>query len=215
MSLAARNLIKLLSVGLLIVSFGCQDPNANMNDMGQNTPNAAERIQELENLLAQAESDRAVAQEQALALRTELDDLKGQLSNRSEAGPAPGWGSIPGGAMTAIEGTALFDSGKAKLKSSAKKTLAEVARVIQEKFPNHDIYVFGHTDDKPIRVSGWKDNAELSCQRALSVTRLLKSQGVSQNMCACGWGEQRPMSGNTGAKARQANRRVEIYAVTR
>ena len=37
--------------------------------------------------------------------------------------------------------------------------------VINEQYGDHDIYVFGHTDDMPIRKSGWKDNYELSAQR--------------------------------------------------
>jgi chemotaxis protein MotB len=147
------------------------------------------------------------------ALQNELNALRQQLAERPEPSPAPGWDTVPGGAMTSIEGTILFDSGKAALKPTARQTLDAVAGVISEKFPDYDIYVFGHTDDQPIRKSGWKDNYELSAQRALSVVRMLRSMAVDCKMAAAGWGEQLPIEANTSASARQRNRRVEIYAM--
>ena len=115
--------------------------------------------------------------------------------------------------MTSIEGTVLFDSGKAHLKSGARSTLGKVVDAVKSQFADHEIYVFGHTDATPIKQSGWEDNYELSCQRALTVVRFLRSQGVTAPMAACGWGKQRPISGNDTAQARQANRRVEIFAM--
>ena len=153
-----------------------------------------------------------LAEEDALRLRTELDQLKDELAQRP-ASPAEGWSVVPGGAMTSLDGTVLFDSGKAILKSAGRHTLDQVVRVILEEFPDHEVYIFGHTDSQPIRKSGWKDNYELSCQRALSVLRHLKDKGAMQYMAACGWGQHRPVADNRTAKARQANRRVEIFAM--
>ena len=82
-----------------------------------------------------------------------------------------------------------------------------------ENFADHDIYVFGHTDNVPIRESGWKDNYELSCQRALSVVRQLQASCVMQFVAACGWGEHRHVADNASNATRQANRRVEIFAL--
>ena len=104
-------------------------------------------------------------------------------------------------------------SSSSSLKSSGRRTLDKVASAINEKFPDYDIYVFGHTDNQPIRKSKWADNDELSCQRALSVVRYLRKTGVSPDMCAGGWGEHRPVADNNSAKARQSNRRVQIFAM--
>ena len=102
---------------------------------------------------------------------------------------------------------------KADLRSEAKSALNGIVRAIRDQFPGHEIHIFGHTDSEPISKSGWADNPELSCQRALSVMRYLKSQGTSQPIVACGWGDQRPLTENATAEAKQINRRVEIYAV--
>jgi len=203
-------LITVLSGCLLITAIGCQDPNAGAGDQDQDAQSAADRIQELEDYLAQAERERAADQERILALRSELDRLKNENAGKREP---TGWTSVPGGAMTSIEGTVLFDSGKAKLKSSAKTTLGQISQIISQQYPGRDIYIFGHTDSKPIRVSGWKDNEELSCQRSLSVLRHLRRSGVSQKMAACGWGQSRPITDNKTAQGRHSNRRVEIYAM--
>ena len=212
MSPLTRSITRLLLLSLLIAVAGCQDPNEGMNADEQAAQAAADRIKELEDLYGQADQARILAEEDALRLRTELDQLKDELAQRP-ASPAEGWSVVPGGAMTSLDGTVLFDSGKAILKSAGRHTLDQVVRVILEEFPDHEVYIFGHTDSQPIRKSGWKDNYELSCQRALSVLRHLKDKGAMQYMAACGWGQHRPVADNRTAKARQANRRVEIFAM--
>jgi len=215
MSRFNRTIITLLSLGLLVTAVGCQEPAEGMTPDEQAAQGAAARIMELEDLLNQAEQGRIAAEDDALALRTERDRLKDELAALRAAAPAAGWDSVPGGAMTSLDGTVLFESGKATIKSAGKKTLEQVARVIVEKFPDHEIYIFGHTDTQPIRKSGWKDNYELSCQRAWLVLRFFKSAGVTQQAAACGWGEDRPAADNRTANARQANRRVEVFAMVR
>jgi len=204
------------SLTLLLASVGCHEKAVGMTPDEQQAQAAADRIKELEAQLTKAQQDRAATEDQLVALRNELNKLKAQLAQRPEpqAQPAPGWESVPGGAMTSIEGTLLFDSGRAIIKPSGKQTLDQVAAVIGKKFPRYDIYVFGHTDSTPIQKSGWKDNYELSCQRALAVVRVLRSSGVDQKLAAAGWGDQLPVADNRAATARKANRRVEIFAMT-
>lgn len=204
-------LIRLMLVSVVVALAGCQKPNQEpLSD--QDAASAADRIKELQRQLDEAERARAAAEDEALALRTERDRLKDQLAGARGSG-GDNWVAVPGGSMTSIEGTVLFDSGKAVLKPGGKSTLDAVAKAIRERFPDREIYIFGHTDAEPIRVSGWKDNYELSCQRALSVLRYLKGKGVTEYMAACGWGEHRPVGDNKSASGRQANRRVEIYAM--
>ena len=211
MSRVYSNVIKCLSLCLLIVAVGCNDPNKKKDEDQQGASEA--RIKQLEAELNQAALDRAAAEDRALALKAENDKLRSQQAGPSQAGAQEGWSSVPGGAMISIEGTVLFDSGKAAIKSSGQKTLDKIAREIKEKFSDCDIYVYGHTDREPIRKSKWADNEELSCQRALSVLRHLRKLGVSQEICAGGWGEQRPAAGNDSSKSRQSNRRVQIFAM--
>ena len=199
-------LIAVIAVAGLSMT-GCNKPDETVTAAPEQSPDA-DRIRELEEALANAQRDRAADQAQIQSLRNELERL------RAEANRLPkDWQAVPGGAMIAIEGTVLFDSGKADLKASSRKVLADLAAAIQQHFPDQEIYIFGHTDNEPIKHSKWDDNYELSAQRALSVLRSLASNGVDQPMAACGWGENRPVAENSSAQARQRNRRVEIFAM--
>ena len=204
-----------LMIALLMTAVGCQEKTKGPSAQEQAAQAAADRIADLEAQLAAAGQQRQLTDQQFRDLMAERDRLAAELSATPEPveEPAPGWKSIPGGAMISIEGTVLFDSGKDKLRSTATGTLDAVAKVIREQYGDHDVYVFGHTDNQPIMKSGWKDNYELSCHRALAVLRHIKARGVSNNAAAGGWGDQLPVVANTSAKTRQKNRRVEIYAM--
>ena len=105
----------------------------------------------------------------------------------------------------------LFDSGKATLRPEAVDTLAKVASVIHEKVSDRDVGVEGHTDNEPIKHSGWKSNWELSTSRATSVLHALEDHGVNpRRLVATGYGEYRPVTSNDTEQGRQKNRRVEI-----
>jgi len=102
----------------------------------------------------------------------------------------------------------LFSSGKIDLKSTAQTTLNDVAGVLNSKYGGKTIRVEGYTDTDPIRKSSWKDNLDLSLQRAAAVHRYLQTRGVSADrMYAAGFGESQPL----GSKS--ASRRVEIVVV--
>ena len=192
---------------------GCGKKTAPPVQLPPDTSAYDQRIRELEDALRQAEADRDANRDRLAQLQNELDNLRRQLAETPEPPPPPDWKAVEGGAMTSIEGTLLFDSGKAILKPGARETLNRIADVISDRYPDYDVYVFGHTDNEPIRYSAWKDNYELSAQRALTVTRYLRDALGSTNICAGGWGEYRPVAENTSAEGRQANRRVEIYAM--
>jgi len=59
----------------------------------------------------------------------------------------------------------LFDSGKAKLRRGAYSALDKVAKVCRKTVADKEIGVEGHTDNQPIKHSGWKSNWELSTTR--------------------------------------------------
>lgn len=106
----------------------------------------------------------------------------------------------------------LFDSGKAKIRHEAYPVLDKVAVVLGENVPNSNIGIEGHTDNDPIKYSGWKSNWELSSARALSVLHYLaqdKAVGPERFSAIC-YGEYRPVASNDTSEGRQLNRRVEI-----
>src|SRR3989338_8410411 len=106
----------------------------------------------------------------------------------------------------------FFDSGKDKVKEDGKTTLDKVAEVLNRDVPNSGVAVEGHTDNDPIKYSGWKSNWELSSARALAVLHYLvdeckvKPQRLSANV----YGEFHPVAPNDSAQNKQKNRRVEI-----
>lgn len=125
----------------------------------------------------------------------------------------PSWRSAQGGDALTIDGQALFYSGQAKLRDSGKALLAELASEINTRFPRRDIYVYGHTDNDPIRKTTWLDNRELSVARAVAVVRVLESHGIPPGrLIACGCGEHRPLVANSDREGKSRNRRVEIVA---
>jgi len=106
----------------------------------------------------------------------------------------------------------LFDSGKAKLRREAFPALDKVTKVLAENVSDMDIGIEGHTDNQPIRFSGWKSNWELSSARAMSVLHYLvdKKEIDPARVSAIGYGQYRPVASNDTTEGRQLNRRVEI-----
>ncbi|OHB56017.1 MAG: hypothetical protein A2173_07645 [Planctomycetes bacterium RBG_13_44_8b] len=105
----------------------------------------------------------------------------------------------------------LFDSGKATLKQATSKELDHILSVLKDKYPGRYIDVVGHTDTDPIKKSPWKDNWELSAERALTVVRYLVQRGIPESQIqASGCGAARPVASNSTPAGKAKNRRVEI-----
>ena len=109
----------------------------------------------------------------------------------------------------------LFDSGKAKIREEANPILDKVAKVLNENVPQFNIGIEGHTDNEPIKHSGWKSNWELSTARALSVLHYLVEQEniVPERISAIGYGEYKPVASNDTKEGMRLNRRVEIVVL--
>lgn len=104
-----------------------------------------------------------------------------------------------------------FDTGRATLRASAKKTLENVARAILAR-PGKvkRMAIEGHTDDVGTR----QKNLILSKKRAQAVVDFLVRRGVPRaSMVARGFADLRPMADNDTAQGKQANRRVEFVVV--
>lgn len=106
----------------------------------------------------------------------------------------------------------FFDSGKDKIKLDGKTVLQKVAEVLNKNVPNSLVAIEGHTDNEPIKYSGWKSNWELSSTRALAVLHYLidECKIKPQRLSANGYGEYRPVAPNDTPQNKQKNRRVEI-----
>ncbi|MHC4212308.1 MAG: OmpA/MotB family protein [Planctomycetota bacterium] len=152
-----------------------------------------------------AESERMIA------------DLQSKISKQGPGGTGfdpkfnPTLDPSAGTITVTLPNAILFRSGSATLKTAKNADLDQILSVIRSEYRGRPIDVVGHTDSDPIKKSAWKDNWELSAQRALSVVRYLEKRGISGNKIrAVGCGAARSVASNSSASGKAKNRRVEI-----
>lgn len=159
---------------------------------------ARARLEELRRAQAAAEARAALFREVALKLKRMVDSGRLKIVLRS------------GRMVLMLSTDVLFDSGKTQIKAEGKEALAEIAGVLRT-LPDRAFQVSGHTDNEPIRVSGFASNWELSSERALEVVGFLIQSGMSPNaLSAAGYGEFDPVKPNDTRENMAANRRIEI-----
>ncbi len=210
--------VPIVSSGLMVmvVASGCADRAQDRISMLEQTNyELTERLNETRHEIEAALGERDDLDQRLEAALREVDGLNAQLASIPEPEQeAPGWTAVPGGAMIAVEGEILFLSGKTTLRPQARRALDAIVSAVQGNYAGQHVFVFGHTDDTPIKKSGWKDNWQLSAERAVAVGRYLRDHGVPPGrIVACGCGEYRPRVENSSEPNRTRNRRVEIFAI--
>jgi outer membrane protein OmpA-like peptidoglycan-associated protein len=135
----------------------------------------------------------------------ELQKLKQSLGQIAETRR-----TADGVVMTLGEKSLRFDSGKSAIAPQYRAILNRVAGVLTP-LKGYSIYVYGYTDD-----SGTKEhNLELSANRARAVRAALVKAGVDPSLISTkGFGKSKLLVRDSNAKARAANRRVEIAIVS-
>ena len=106
----------------------------------------------------------------------------------------------------------FFDSGKDVVKTQGMDVLKKVAKVLNDDVPDSRIAIEGHTDNDPIKYSGWKTNWELSSARSLAVLHYFadECQLKPERLSAVAYGEFWPVESNDKPEGKKKNRRVEI-----
>ncbi len=229
--MSRMNMALALSLSLLAPFFavGC-GPDAKDKRIGELTKEndslkaeLADRDSKINELTAKDEE----AQKAVRDLNRELADARDRASRGTSSGStistppaiveapaAKGWVNMPGFDMISIPGEVLFDSGKATLRPAGKSTLDKLVSDIRGRYSDRDIYVFGHTDDEPIRKSGWKDNWQLGAERSLTASRYLIQAGIAPSkVIQANCSQYRPRAMGSTASSRKENRRVDFYAV--
>jgi outer membrane protein OmpA-like peptidoglycan-associated protein len=108
-----------------------------------------------------------------------------------------------------MPGNVTFATDSSDLSPAFFNVLNSVGKVLAE-YEQTVVEVAGHTDS----TGSDSYNQGLSERRANSVSSYLRAQGViDQRLITLGMGEARPVSENSSAPGRQANRRVEITMV--
>lgn len=159
-------------------------------------------IEKIETLKDELQSLRHAREVLESRLATELSDQQVRLKMAEK------------GLVITFVAEVLFNSGKDEIRDTSKPILDKVARILKEEVPGNEIGIEGHTDNAPIKHSGWDSNWELSAHRALSVLYYLESEGIDPGrLSARGYGPYRPVTSNDTEKGRQLNRRVEIVVL--
>ena len=116
-----------------------------------------------------------------------------------------------GKVYVAMSDKLLFQSGSARLDKRGEEALGKLAEVLNKQ-TDIDVFIEGHTDNKPINTVQFKDNWDLSVIRATSVVRILiKNYNVNPlQIQPSGRGEYMPVDDNETAEGRSKNRRTEI-----
>jgi chemotaxis protein MotB len=209
-------MVKVVALGALMVGGlslgGCKNVSKADYDamLGENT--------ELRDKLTEEQRARQEAETRNASLEQENRDLAARADaagkgGNGRVGGATGfegsgfdsYRTAGGEVVVSALGDVLFDSGKATLKSTAKKSLDKVASVIQGQYAGHLIRVEGYSDSDPIQKSGWKTNERLSGERAMAVEEYLSGRGLSKDQIYyAGFGSARPKG------SKKDSRRVEI-----
>ena len=202
----------ILFIGLLLASQLCGCTNWKKKYQALNV--------EHQNTLGLLERERAEKSQLAQQSQQTIEELQRQIAERNQTpAQATGFGEgydvsfdpSAGTITVTLPNAILFAPGKADLKKATSTELDHIRSVLQDRYSGKQIDVVGHTDSDPIKKSKWKDNWELSAQRALSVVRYLIGHGLPQDRVrAVGCGEARPIASNATVSGKAKNRRVEI-----
>src|ERR1700730_17811013 len=135
----------------------------------------------------------------------ELQKLKQSLGQIAETRR-----TADGVVMTLGEKSLRFDSGKSAIAPQYRAILNRVAGVLTP-LKGYSIYVYGYKDD-----SGTEDHTlDHSARRARAVRPALVKAGVDPSLISTkGFGKSKLLVRDSNAKARAANRRVEIGIVS-
>jgi outer membrane protein OmpA-like peptidoglycan-associated protein len=99
-----------------------------------------------------------------------------------------------------------FDFDRSDITSNSRLALDKLVKIFRE-YPETNILVEGHTDDK----GDESYNQSLSRRRAESVGNYLKNEGISSSRLTINWyGESQPKTENATDAGRAENRRVEF-----
>jgi chemotaxis protein MotB len=205
--------IVLISLFALVFSSGCTNWKKKYEALNVEHQN-------LRGLLERERSEKSQLGQQLNQRQQTIEELQRQIAERNQdPSVVTGFGegydvsldARAGTITVTLPNTILFNSGRATLKKATSVELDHIVSVLNSQYSNRQIGVVGHTDTDPIKKSKWKDNWELSAQRALTVLRYLVERGIAEDKIqAVGRGASQPIASNATASGKATNRRVEI-----
>lgn len=118
------------------------------------------------------------------------------------------------GVVITLNNAVLFASGSADLSQSSTNLIISLGNMLKN-VSYSQLVVQGFTDSDPIHTAQFKDNRDLSSERANNVARILQYQcGIAPDkISSLGYGEYQPVAPNTTTANKEKNRRVVISVV--
>ena len=116
----------------------------------------------------------------------------------------------------AVGSDILFASGRASLRAKGKERLDRIVADLRGTYAGLPVRVYGYTDSDPIKRTKklWKDNLDLSANRAMAVTRYLTAKGIkAETLETIAMGATHFVTENKSAAGKAKNRRVEIVVI--
>ena len=208
-----KTITMIITLSALMLFSGCTNWKKKYNNLNVEHQN-------LKGLFERERAEKGQLREQVASSGQTIQELQQKIAERNQSpAEATGFGEgydvafdpAAGTITVTLESSILFSPGQASLKKATNTELDHIYSVLQSKYPNKLVDVIGHTDSDPIKKSKWKDNWELSAQRALSVLRYLTRRGApGEKIRAVGRGASDPIASNTSVSGKAKNRRVEI-----
>ncbi len=182
------------------LSRSVDEKKRNLDELKAELEKRNQRLTELERILARKDSAVDALKQKVSAALLGFENQGLTVTQKN------------GKVYVSLEEKLLFKSGSTEVDAKGVSALKKLAKVLEQ---NRDINIMieGHTDDVPvIKGSAFKDNWDLSVQRATSIVRILLD-GTTINpkrLLASGRGEFMPVDPAKTSEARQKNRRTEI-----
>ena len=108
-----------------------------------------------------------------------------------------------------IASRVLFESGDSDLTRAGIAVLEKLTSVLAE--TQGQIFIEGHTDNRPIETAKYPSNWDLAAARATEVLQFFVLEGLDkQRFRAVSYGDTKPVVPNSSAANRQKNRRVSL-----
>jgi chemotaxis protein MotB len=110
----------------------------------------------------------------------------------------------------------LFSPEEANIYENSTETLREIVNIIKSYDDTLELIIMeGNTDNLPITTGRYRDNFELSIERALNVLYFFRYEGNFQpdKLVPMGYGEYNPVATNDTIEGRAKNRRTDILLI--
>lgn len=189
-----------------------------LNDLSKNQTNIGTNTQNNESTIkpSKEQAEEQLKEEQ----KKDVEALYEEVSETTQENQVEQYVSVSidddySCVVLTLSGSVLFESGSAEIMKSSIPILSRVGDILKI-YDDKQIWIEGHTDNKPIQNSSFKNNMQLSAARSLSVWEYMVSNKNlnPHTLLTIGRSQYNPIASNKTAAGRAKNRRVSIKIFT-